>query len=100
VNVFDPGLMPGTGLAREQSGAVLWAWKHVMPAFTFLPGWSTPRASAERLAALALGEQYADVAGGYDEMGRITKSSIESYDSKRETQLWEFCEHFVTAHAG
>ncbi len=29
---FDPGLMPGTGLARERSAAERWGWSNVMPA--------------------------------------------------------------------
>ena len=28
---FDPGLMPGTGLARDRSAAERWGWSNVMP---------------------------------------------------------------------
>lgn len=44
---FDPGLMPGTSLAREQSAIVQFAWKRVMPALRhFAKGVSSPRKSA------------------------------------------------------
>jgi NAD(P)-dependent dehydrogenase (short-subunit alcohol dehydrogenase family) len=31
VNAFDPGLMPGTGLAREAAAPLRWLWNHVLP---------------------------------------------------------------------
>lgn len=50
---FDPGLMPGTGLARKQGAAAQWVWKNVLPAVSFLlPGTSTPEKSAAILVAL------------------------------------------------
>jgi len=33
---FDPGLMPGTGLARERSAMERWGWSNVMPALRIL----------------------------------------------------------------
>lgn len=33
---FDPGLMPGTGLARERSAAERWGWSNVMPVLRVL----------------------------------------------------------------
>ena len=46
--VLDPGLMPGTGLARSQ-GAFLWfVWKRVLPlAGIFFPDTSNPKKSSE-----------------------------------------------------
>lgn len=86
VNAFDPELMPGTGLAR---GLQLGAWNYVMPALTFLPGWSTPQRSASHLAALAFGDAHPDLTGGYVEIGAVRRSSAESYDPAREDRLWE-----------
>jgi NAD(P)-dependent dehydrogenase (short-subunit alcohol dehydrogenase family) len=88
-NVFDPGLMPGTGLGRQLTGGQLWAWNHVMPALTFLPGWSTPRRSGEHLAALALGEVHGDLLGGYVEIDKVRHSSPMSYDLAHQERLWE-----------
>jgi NAD(P)-dependent dehydrogenase (short-subunit alcohol dehydrogenase family) len=97
-NVFDPGLMPGTGLGRELTGAQLWAWNHVMPAMTFLPGWSTPRRSGEHLAALALGETHGDLAGGYVELGTLRKSSPGSYDLDHQQRLWDVLEELAVRY--
>jgi len=44
---FDPGLMPGTGLARERSVVERWAWSNVLSLLTRgIPGVSTTRRSA------------------------------------------------------
>ena len=50
---FDPGLMPGTGLAREQPRAVQWVWNNLLPPLAFiLPGTSTPARSGALLTDL------------------------------------------------
>jgi protochlorophyllide reductase len=47
---FDPGLMPGTGLARDRSVMEQFGWKYVMPALRhFLPGVSSSELSAKAL---------------------------------------------------
>lgn len=98
-NVFDPGLMPGTGLGRELSGPQLWAWHHLMPALTFLPGWSTPRRAARPLADLALGDTHPDLKGGYVELDRARASSPASYDPAREQRLWQVLHDLTDATA-
>jgi len=92
INVFDPGLMPGTGIARGLARFPLFAWNHVMPALTFLPGWSTPPRSAQHLAAFALGEVHTNLSGGYVELGQVRQSSAASYDLIREHRLWRVLE--------
>ncbi|MBV9845476.1 MAG: SDR family NAD(P)-dependent oxidoreductase, partial [Kutzneria sp.] len=54
VNAFDPGLMPGTGLARDYGGAAAFAWRHVLPVLTAVPFLNihTPRRSGAALARL------------------------------------------------
>jgi protochlorophyllide reductase len=53
---FDPGLMPGTGLARAQPGWAQATWQHVLPRMVpFLPGASTPERSAAVLVQLLTG---------------------------------------------
>lgn len=99
VNVYDPGLMPGTGLARDHAGWEQWLWNHVMPVLAVLPGATTPRRSADHLAAFALGERDAGLAGGYVAQGKVTRSSPSSYDPSREQRLWEVCEELVSLHA-
>lgn len=63
---FDPGLMPGTGLAREQGTALLWVWKHVLPRLArLLPGTSTTTKSSGVLVDLLLGKLEGDRNGAY-----------------------------------
>jgi NAD(P)-dependent dehydrogenase (short-subunit alcohol dehydrogenase family) len=68
---FDPGLMPGTGLAREQHGIALAAWNHLLPnLIAVLPGASSPRRSGEvlfklmqRMIIVAKNGSYFDLTG-------------------------------------
>ncbi len=56
---FDPGLMPGTGLARERSGLERWAWSNVLPVVArALPGASTAQASGAAHAELVTGRAF------------------------------------------
>lgn len=99
VNVYDPGLLPGTGLARDMSPARQWAWRTVLPALRVLPGVTTPAASARHLADLALGRTHAGLRGGYVDLGRVTRSSPASHDRAAEDRLWDVVEQ-LTAHQG
>ncbi|GAA0576126.1 protochlorophyllide reductase [Craurococcus roseus] len=50
---FDPGLTPGTGLARDLSATERFAWSHVMPLVgQAVPGVSSPARSGAALARL------------------------------------------------
>jgi NAD(P)-dependent dehydrogenase (short-subunit alcohol dehydrogenase family) len=64
---FDPGLMPGTGLARDRSAMERWWWTNVLPALRLVSrGVSSAERSGEALArllaepALASSGQYVD----------------------------------------
>jgi NAD(P)-dependent dehydrogenase (short-subunit alcohol dehydrogenase family) len=91
-NVYDPGLMPGTGLARDLPKFKQWAWNNIMPALTILPGVATTKHSAEQLAQLALGEAHGTARDEYFEIGKLTKASDASFNPSREDELWEYCE--------
>ncbi len=52
VCTFDPGLMPGTGLAREYPGWQRALWASAMRGLRVLPGIETPRRSGVALAVL------------------------------------------------
>lgn len=54
VGCFDPGLMPGTGLARDYTGLQRALWSTVMRALTVMPFASTPARSGRMLASLLL----------------------------------------------
>jgi NAD(P)-dependent dehydrogenase (short-subunit alcohol dehydrogenase family) len=94
VNAFDPGLMPGTGLAREAGPFLRMLWIHVMPRILPLlrrlvsPNIHTPQESAKNLARLAVGDDVKDVSGVYYQGYKQIKSSKESYDEAKQEDLW------------
>jgi NAD(P)-dependent dehydrogenase (short-subunit alcohol dehydrogenase family) len=94
-NIYDPGLMPGTGLARDLPRYKQWAWNNVMPALKVLPGVSSTANSAERLARLTLGEEHAGISNAYIEIGKLSKASAASDDPARESALWDYCEQIT-----
>jgi NAD(P)-dependent dehydrogenase (short-subunit alcohol dehydrogenase family) len=97
-NIYDPGLMPGTGLARDLPPMKQWAWNNIMPALKVLPGVSSTANSAERLARLVLAEEHGTAVNEYFEIGKLSKASVESKNPGRESALWQFCEQ-VTNHS-
>ena len=90
-NIYDPGLMPGTGLARDMNAVRRFAWHHVLPHLP-IPGTSTPQRSGRVLAEMALGLRYPELQAGYVDIDRVTCASAESYDPAREARLWEVLE--------
>ncbi|MGW4367104.1 SDR family NAD(P)-dependent oxidoreductase [Nocardia takedensis] len=90
---YDPGMMPGTGLARDRSAIERFGWKYLLPAMRVVPGVSTPVRSAAQLTAVATAKDSlprADLRGGYVEIDRPVPSSPESHDPGRERDLFEF----------
>ncbi|MDI6630230.1 MAG: SDR family NAD(P)-dependent oxidoreductase [Rhodococcus sp. (in: high G+C Gram-positive bacteria)] len=83
---FDPGMMPGTELARDRGTVAQFVWKRMMPILRPLPGVSTPEVSGRNLADLALA---AEPRGDYVEIDRRISSSDESYDEARELALFD-----------
>lgn len=94
VNAFDPGLMPGTGLAREYTGIMKFMWHHVMPKMLPLlrllitKNIHSPEQSGTALARLINDPELAIVNGKYFEGTRQISSSPESHDKKRAEELW------------
>ena len=88
VTAFDPGLMPGTGLARDASAVARLAFATVMRALVVLPGVSTPARSARELARLAVDPAYDGVTGRYVSIARERRSSRDSYDRELQLALW------------
>ncbi|MFC4127896.1 SDR family NAD(P)-dependent oxidoreductase [Nocardia rhizosphaerae] len=90
---YDPGMMPGTGLARDRSAIERFGWKYLLPAMRVVPGVSTAKRSAQHLAALATGTDQlppTELRGAYVEIDHIVESSAESYDRHRELELFQF----------
>lgn len=66
VTCFDPGLMPGTNLARERPPVMQFLWRHLMPRLApLLPDTSTPRKSAVTAVRLLLGAEGPAAVGKY-----------------------------------
>lgn len=95
VNAFDPGLMPGTGLAREYTGLMKFLWDHIMPKMLpllrllIVKNIHSPEKSGAALARLINDPELAIVNGKYFEGTREISSSPESYDKKRADELWD-----------
>ncbi|GBE66694.1 dehydrogenase/reductase [Mycobacterium sp. MFM001] len=91
VNAFDPGLMPGTGLARDYSGFQAFAWRYLLPALTVVPGINvhTPTQSAQALARLVTDPALENTSGRYFSGKRNTRSSADSYDRAKAADLWD-----------
>lgn len=94
-NVHDPGLMPGTGLARDMNAFRRFMWHRVMPHLP-IPGTSTPQQSGAVLAEMALGTRFGDLRAGYVDVDQVRRASDESYDAAREARLWEVLESLTS----
>lgn len=95
VTAFDPGLMPGSGLARQYSPVAKFAWRYVFPVLRVLPNVNSTRASGRRLAALAVDPAFDDVTGTYFEGAKAIRSSADSYDQELARDLWDTSERLV-----
>lgn len=84
VNALDPGLMPGTGLARDAGRAAQFLWRTAARALVLLPGVHTARKSGTDLARLVTDPALAATTGQYFVARRTKPSSKASY--QRETQ--------------
>jgi NAD(P)-dependent dehydrogenase (short-subunit alcohol dehydrogenase family) len=96
---YNPGFVPGTGLARNAGVVARFTMRWLLPATALTP-FATSRGRAGRyLADVALGTTPAR-SGEYVDRGRAVRSSPESYDEERERELWEAVERFTTLRAG
>lgn len=86
---YDPGLMPGTELARDQPAALRFAWKNVLPtAAKLIDGASTAKRSGAMLAQLLAGQHLPTGTGLHVEFtGQETRSSQMSYDERFQDAL-------------
>ncbi len=90
VNSFDPGLVPGTGLARTYPPVLKFLWKNVMPILTlFRRNTNSAKKSGTNLANLAFAEQYRNLRGKYVEGTKVIDSSKDSYNPSFQKDLWD-----------
>lgn len=95
VLAFDPGLMPGTGLARTYPAPLRFVWNYILPVATlFVRNAHMPAKSGQRLAQLATDFQNTST-GKYYSDGKETKSSALSYDLGNSKNLWDVSAQMV-----
>lgn len=101
VTAMDPGLMPGTHLAREGSVVERFLWYRVLPRILPLlrllvhPNIHTAAESGAALARLAVGVEVEGVEGRYFEGVREIPSSEDSYVRAKQDDLWQWTVNYV-----
>jgi NAD(P)-dependent dehydrogenase (short-subunit alcohol dehydrogenase family) len=89
VSAFDPGMMPGTGLARSYPALLRFIWNYILPAFAlFKRNVHRPAKSGRRLAGL-VSDSSEMIAGKYYSNGREARSSALSYNKLNAAELWD-----------
>ena len=91
---YNPGFVPGTGLARHADPVSRFAMRRILPAMTLTPFATTRSAAGRHLADVVLGTTRAPT-GAYVDRDREARSSEESYDPQREAELWDAAERFT-----
>ncbi len=95
VNAFDPGLMPGTGLAREYTGLMKFMWFFVMPKILpllrmlIIKNIHSAEESGFALARLITDPALSTTNGKYFEGIKEIRSSVDSYDKNNADELWQ-----------
>ena len=106
VAAFDPGFMPGTGLARDQSALIRFMWYHVLPHVLPLlrvvlsPNVHTAQESGTALAWVAIDGPSKEIAGRYLEQKVTAKSSKASHDVEKQDDLWRWTVENVATDEG
>ena len=106
INAMDPGLMPGTGLAREAGWLLRFLSDVVLPRMlpllraVYSPNVHTAEESGAALARLAIGADLEGVSGKYFEGFREIKSSRDSYDERKQEDLWEWTVNYLAKGEG
>lgn len=97
VNAFDPGLVPGSGLARDYPKALQFFWYRVLPAIArtatrFVPTINPADKAGAALAGLVIDPPLERISGKYfpsHARWGEAPSSEASYDQGRAAALWE-----------
>ena len=90
VNVFNPGLMPGSGLAADYTATAKFVWNNILPILCkFVPNVNTMSESGKALARLITDPELANVTGKYFSGWEKINSSTESYDEEKAKRLWD-----------
>ncbi|KAI9710507.1 MAG: hypothetical protein M1820_002643 [Bogoriella megaspora] len=96
VTALDPGMMPGTALARTASPTERFIWNRVLPHIipvlrrTLNPNIHKPEESGAALARLAVGKDVEGITAKYFEGRKELQSSEQSYDVSKQDNLWKW----------
>jgi hypothetical protein len=93
---YNPGFVPGTGLARNADPVSRFMMARVMPVMTLLPVATNQKAAGRHLADVVLGRTKAP-SGSYVDRRKVSRSSGESYSTRREAELWAAVERLTAA---
>ncbi|MFF3327170.1 SDR family NAD(P)-dependent oxidoreductase [Streptomyces sp. NPDC002889] len=93
---YNPGFVPGTGLARNAGPVSRFAMRRILPVMTLTPFATSRNAAGRYLADVVLGTTQAPT-GSYVDRSSVGRSSLESYDPRREGELWDAAERFTAA---
>ena len=89
VNAFDPGLVPGTGLARNYPWFLKFISDYVFKMLIlFHPNVHTAKQSGSNLANLACADAFKTYTGQYFEGAKAIPSSDDSYRPDFQQDLW------------
>lgn len=89
INAFDPGFMPGSGLARDYPLPIRLAWYGVLPVLRLVNRrMNSTRGSGRNLAQLATASDFKDITGQYFEKLRPIVASSLARDIENQAQLW------------
>lgn len=97
VTAMDPGLMPGSGLARDYDAFSRFLWfnvfPHIMPVLRWVfgtPNVHTTAESGTALARLAVGDDVEGISGKYYEGLSQRTSSKDSFNEVKQEDLWNW----------
>ena len=90
VNVFNPGLMPGSGLAQDYTPTAKFVWHRILPILSgFIPNVNTIENAGSALARLVLDPDLDNTTGKYFSGFKAIDSSQDSYNRAWAKQLWD-----------
>jgi len=93
---YDPGLMAGTGLAREQGATRSLAWKYVLPMVSkAFKGTSTPQGSAQLLSRILTGHHILPSGAYVEYTGTQNKPYLPPQETAYAEQLMAFSDGYL-----
>ncbi len=98
LNIYDPGLVAGTGLGKDMPAYMYWVWKYLMPAMSVLPGATTARVTARHAVELTMGDSHPTLNGGYVEIGRLVPPHPDTFRIERRSALWDWLEGALSSY--